>query len=180
MSEFTPGWAVLIIGGGFRTVDGPFADPENPNSIYPDYDIEYFLAEADGPPPAPVPLPAQVEAAAYAMLDSKQRVAILQISALQSRVDAINYMVNSGNPEHPDYIDPEDPDYADLYVAPTAADIAELPIRKTQLQKWNSYRAKLGKVITIVGWYQTPTWPVMPEPYTSETSAVAPGSPQLQ
>lgn len=154
MSGSTFGWAVRLDGAGHHAVDGPFEDPGNPSATYPNYDIEYYLAEADGPPPTPVPPPAQVEAAAIALLDSKQRVALLQISAIQSRIDSINDAIEF------DEALPEE--------------VAELPGLSALLTLWKKYRIALGRVTTIVGWYQTPTWPAMPEPYTSETSASAP------
>lgn len=114
------------------------------------------------PPPEPELTPAEIEAAAFAVLYSKQRQALAQISAIQSRVDALNYLIDGQDPEDPDYLEP------------TGEEIAELPVRKAQLKLWNSYRAKLGRVTGLVGWYQTPTWPVIPETYTSEMSAEAP------
>lgn len=115
---------------------------------------------------------ARLEAINTSLLDSKQRQATVQISAIQSRIDAINYLINTGDPDHPDYLEPDDPDY----MAPTAAELAELPVRKAQLKAWNTYRGKLGRVMTSAGWYQTPAWPLMPEPYTSEMSATAPSA----
>lgn len=110
-----------------------------------------FLPESEGPPPEPVPSPEQQEAIANALLDAKLRQANAQVTALQGRVDAIN-----------DAIEFEE-------VLPE--ELAELPIRKAQLTAWKKYRIDLGRVKTAPGWYQNPTWPTMPEPYTSETSA---------
>lgn len=148
------GWAVRIDLSYYRAVDGPHEDPDNPSALYPDYANEFFLSEADGPPPSPVSLPAQIEAAAIAMLDSKQRVAILQISAIQSRIDAINDAIE--------------------FEEALPEEIAELPGLSALLILWKKYRIALGRVITIAGWYQAPTWPIMPDPYTSETTASAP------
>lgn len=114
-----------------------------------------FVSEGD-PLPQPVPSPQHMEDLAFADLASRQRQAILQISAIQSRIDAIDYLMNGQDEEDPEYM------------APTPEEIAELPVRKAQLKTWNSYRAKLGRVTTIAGWYETPTWPTIPEPYTSE------------
>lgn len=110
------------------------------------------------------PTPAQIEAATIAQLEAKQRQANAQVTALQGRIDTLVYLIDDQDPEDLDYIDP------------TPAEIAELPVRKAQLKLWNAYRVKLGRVTGIAGWYQTPTWPVMPEPYTSEMSAVTPAS----
>lgn len=147
-------WAVKINLSGWRSVDGPFADPEDPTKIYPDYDTEYYLATEDGPPPEIVPLPASVEAAANGLLDAKLRQANAQVTALQGRIDAIN-----------DGIEFEEA---------LPEEIAELPVRKSQLTLWKKYRIELGRVKATPGWYQTPAWPVVPEPYTSETSANMP------
>ncbi len=150
------GWAVRIDGAGYRAVDCEFEDPENPQLIYPDYTYEYYMTLADGPPPDPVPLPAQVEAAAIALLDSKQRVAALQISAIQSRIDAINDAIE--------------------FEEALPEEVAELPGLSALLILWKKYRIALGRVITIAGWYQTPTWPVTPDPYNSEMSVSNPVS----
>lgn len=151
MSNAPRGWAVRIDGAGYRAVDCEFADPANPEFIYPDYTIEYFMAEVDGPPPDPVPLPAQVEAAAISLLDAKQRQATLQISAIQSRIDAINDAIE---------FEEELPE-----------EVEELPVRAAQLKVWKKYRIDLGRVTSLTGWYQSPAWPSTPIPYNSEMSA---------
>lgn len=116
-----------------------------------------YVDEND-PLPEVVPSPQQVESLAFANLEGRQRQALLQITAIQSRIDAIDYLVNGQDEEDPDYMEP------------TPEEIAELPVRKTQLKTWNTYRAKLGRVTSIAGWFETPTWPTVPEPYTSEVS----------
>lgn len=118
--------------------------------------------EAPPAPPEPEPTPAEVESAAFAVLYAKQRQALAQISAIQSRIDALNYLIDGQDPEDPDYLEPTD------------EEIAELPVRKAQLKLWNAYRVKLGRVTGLSGWYQTPAWPAVPETYTSEMSAEAP------
>lgn len=94
-------------------------------------------------------------------LNALTRQANAQVTALTGRVTTLDYVINGQDEDDPDYI------------APTAAEIAELPVRKAQLKSWNSYNVKLGRVKTTAGWPAAPVWPVMPEPYTSETSAVA-------
>lgn len=94
-------------------------------------------------------------------LQRRQRQANAQVTALSGRVTTLDYLINQQDPDDEDYI------------APTPAEIAELPVRKAQLKSWNSYNVKLGRVSTAAGWPQKPAWPVMPEPYTNETSAVA-------
>lgn len=96
-----------------------------------------------------------------AHLNALIRQANAQVSALAGRITTLDFLVNGQDEEDPDYI------------APTDADVAELAQRKTQLKQWNTYNVKLGKVKAAAGWPATPTWPVMPEPYTSETSAVS-------
>ncbi|WP_223472901.1 MULTISPECIES: hypothetical protein [unclassified Pseudomonas] len=130
----------------------------------------YFMALEAGPPGQAVESPAKQESDAITMLDAKQRQATLQISALQSRIDAINYLINTSNPDHADYLVPDDPDYME----PTEAELEELQVRKAQLKSWNIYRGKLGRVTTLPGWYQNPAWPVAPTPYTSEMSESVP------
>jgi hypothetical protein len=94
-------------------------------------------------------------------LNALTRQANAQVTALAGRVATLDFLVNGQDEEDPDYI------------APTAADVAELTQRKTQLKQWNTYNVKLGKVKAAAGWPATPTWPVMPEPYNNETSAVS-------
>lgn len=94
-------------------------------------------------------------------LNALTRQANAQVTALAGRVATLDFLVNGQDEEDPDYI------------APTAADVAELTQRKTQLKQWNTYNVKLGKVKAAAGWPANPTWPVMPEPYNNETSAVA-------
>ena len=109
-----------------------------------------FMPEEDGPPPEPVGDPAMAEANEFSILTAKQRQANLQITAIQGRVDAINDAIS--------------------YDEALPEEIVELPVRNAQLDTWKRYRIKLGRVTTIDGWYQTPTYPVVPEPYTAETS----------
>lgn len=95
-------------------------------------------------------------------LQSRQRQANAQVTALSGRVATLDYLINQQDPDDEDYIEP------------SAAEIAELPVRKAQLKSWNSYNVKLGRVSAAAGWPSAPAWPTMPEPYTNETSAVAP------
>jgi len=82
-----------------------------------------------------------------------QRLANAQVTALQGRVDTLN-------------------DAVDLDMA-TPAEMAEQPVRAAQLKAWKLYRVLVGRVSTQATWPSAPTWPVQPEPYTNETSAVA-------
>lgn len=94
-------------------------------------------------------------------LENRLRQANAQVFALQGRVNNLDWLINQQDPDDEDYTEP------------TADEIAELPVRRAQLTKWNSYTAKLNRVKTAAGWPRTPVWPVMPEPYTTETSLVA-------
>lgn len=114
----------------------------------------HFVGFEDGPPGHPVESPAQQEASAFTILDSKQRQATIQISAIQSRIDAINDAIS--------------------FERALPEEVAELPVRTAQLKVWKDYRIDLGRVTTISGWYQTPDWPITPAPFTSEMSASAP------
>lgn len=111
---------------------------------------EFFWPWEDGQPPQAVDDPALAEAAEFAVLNAKQRQANLQVTAIQGRVDSINDAIEM------DEALPEE--------------IAELPVRSAQLTTWKRYRITLGRVTTIAGWYQTPTYPTTPEPYTAEMS----------
>jgi hypothetical protein len=95
-----------------------------------------------------------------AELERLQRLANAQVTALQGRVNTLDYLINQQDPDDEDYIEP------------SAAEIADLPVRKAQLKSWNSYNVKLGRVSTQAAWPSAPVWPVQPEPYTNETSAV--------
>ena len=86
-------------------------------------------------------------------LQRLQRLANTQVTALQGRADTLN-------------------DAVDLDMA-TPAEIAEQPVRAAQLKAWKLYRVLVGRVSTQATWPSAPSWPVQPEPYTNETSAVA-------
>jgi hypothetical protein len=93
-------------------------------------------------------------------LNALTRQANAQVSALGGRITTLDWL-----------IDGQDPDDED-YEAPTPADVAERTALKARFTKWNSYANKLSKVKAAPGWPANPTWPVMPEPYTNETSAL--------
>lgn len=97
-------------------------------------------------------------------LNKKSRQAGAQISAISTRILALEWAIDGQ--------DPDDPDYEPA----TPAEIAELPVRKAQLNKWNAYNRNLGKMKTAPTWPVNPQWPVMPEPYTNETSSVSPAA----
>lgn len=113
----------------------------------------WFFVPWGEPVPVPVDDPSLLEGQMQALLDAKLRQANAQVSALQGRVDAINDAIE--------------------FEEALPEEIAELPVRKAQLTLWKKYRIDLGRVKAAPGWYATPTWPTMPEPYTAETSAVA-------
>lgn len=94
-------------------------------------------------------------------LYAKSRQAGAQLSAIATRLAGLNFAISGQDPDDPEY-EPATPE-----------EIAELPIRTAQLNKWNIYNRKLGQVKTQAVWPVNPVWPVMPEPYTNETSARA-------
>ena len=82
-----------------------------------------------------------------------QRLANAQVTALQGRVDTLNEAIEDGDA--------------------LPSEIAEQPIRTAQLKAWKDFRKLVGRVSLQATWPQAPLWPVQPEPYTNETSAVA-------
>lgn len=103
--------------------------------------------------PAPPIPPPDYLAINTAEVERLQRLANAQVTALQGRVDTLN-------------------DAVDLEMA-TPAEIAEQPVRAAQLKAWKTYRILVGRVSTQATWPSAPSWPVQPETYTNETSAVA-------
>ena len=91
---------------------------------------------------------AQYLADAAAALNASTRLATAQISALQSRVDAINDATDGA------YVLPEE--------------TAELPGRVVPLAAWKKYRVLVGRVSAQTTWPSAPVWPDQPEPYTNE------------
>lgn len=83
-------------------------------------------------------------------LNTKTRLATAQVSALQSRVDAINDAIDG------DYALPEE--------------VEEKPLRVSALADWKKYRVLLGRVTGQPVWPSDPAWPEQPEPYTEETT----------
>lgn len=100
-------------------------------------------------------------------LNALVRQANAQITAIKGRIDLLDWLINIQTPE-------DQEEAGEEYTPPTAEDIAELAALKPRYTKWNSYSVKLGKVKTQATWPTAPVWPVMPEPYTTETSATAP------
>ncbi|WP_085637858.1 MULTISPECIES: hypothetical protein [unclassified Pseudomonas] len=85
-----------------------------------------------------------------ATLNARTRLATAQVTALQSRIDAIN-----------DAIDGE-------YALPEEVD--EKPQRVAALADWKKYRVLLGRVTGLPVWPTAPSWPEQPEPYNEETT----------
>ncbi|MDX0622889.1 hypothetical protein GOD54_23605 [Sinorhizobium medicae] len=100
-------------------------------------------------------------AKATTILNALTRQAGLQVTALTYKVNNLDWVINGQDPDDPDY-EPATPE-----------EIAELPVRRAQLNKWNTYTRNLGKVKAQPTWPDAPVWPVMPEPYTDETQSVA-------
>lgn len=87
---------------------------------------------------------------ASANLNARARLATAQVTALQSRVDAINDAIDG------DYALPEEVD--------------EKPMQVAALAAWKKYRVLLGRVTGLPVWPVVPTWPEQPEPYNEETT----------
>ncbi len=85
-----------------------------------------------------------------AELNTRTRLATAQVTALQSRVDAINDAIAG------DYALPEE--------------VEEKPLRVSALADWKKYRVLLGRVTGLPVWPGAPTWPDQPEPYNEETT----------
>lgn len=85
-----------------------------------------------------------------AELNTRTRLATAQVTALQSRVDAINDAI------------------AGDYALPEA--VEEKPLRVSALADWKKYRVLLGRVTGLPVWPGAPTWPDQPEPYNEETT----------
>lgn len=81
------GFAVRKDGQGWRRVDGPTADPENPSKVFPDPDTETY---SETPPPDPValpPTPEELLAIATGERDRRLAIAAIRIAPLQDAVD---------------------------------------------------------------------------------------------
>jgi len=80
-------YAVLKDGSGWRAVDGPQPDPDDPSKLFPDPDTENYSETLPPDPVGPPPTGAEVLAAANAQRDSLLSVAALRIAPLQDAVD---------------------------------------------------------------------------------------------
>lgn len=78
------GYAVRIDGAGWRSVDGPSEDPENPSKIFPDTEIEFYSESLPGDP---IPSPEQTLSISLEKRDSLLAYAALRIAPLQDAVD---------------------------------------------------------------------------------------------
>ena len=83
----TPGYAVRKDKTLWRVVDGATPDPEHPEKVYMDPDVEYFMRFEDGPPPKPMPTNLELSATALAECDRLLAVAAIRIAPLQDAVD---------------------------------------------------------------------------------------------
>lgn len=147
----------LIENGVVIQKSYPFVEGwvEGPDYVAPGY--AYVNGEFVAPP---VPEPDWL-ALSTAEVGRLQRLTNAQITALQGRVNTLDFLINQQDPDDEEYMEPTD------------AEVAEFPERKAQLKSWNSYSAKLDRVRTQATWPSAPVWPTVPVPYTNETSAVA-------
>lgn len=147
------GYAVRIDGTMWRTVDCEFPDPEHPEWLSPDYDVEYWWPYSDGQPPDPVKLPPTQEeilASQSAILSALNQECNAQKSALTQRISTIQDAIDAK----------DDPDAEEFWATPEEE--AELPVRKTQLTKWKQYGILLGRVTSQAGWPPDAVWPTKP------------------
>lgn len=118
---------------------------EGPDYIAPGYTY------ANGVFTPPVPTAEDILYAATQVLQQKQKVANTQVTYLQTRIDTINDAIE--------------------FDMATPEEIAELPVRNTQIKAWKQYRVLLGRMTQQPDWPQNPQWPVEPAPYTQQTDA---------
>lgn len=130
------GFAVKADGTGWRRSAGP----DDIDSL-----TEYYMEDKGVDPPMPQPSPAMLIEMALAEVAASTRSANVQVTALQGRVEAISDAIEFGEA--------------------TATEVAELPVRQTQLTEWKHYRILLGRVATSAGWPRNPNWPATPEAY---------------
>lgn len=103
----------------------------------------------------PPPTDAEIADANIAMLQHSNQLAAAQKIALTNRIGTIN-------------------DAIELEIA-EPEEIAELPVRQSQLLEWKRYAVYLGRVTQQEGWALTVEWPVRPQEGMDLTvSAVAP------
>jgi hypothetical protein len=143
-------WYYLVTGGIVIQKQPYMAEGyiEGPSYVVAGY--LYSNGEFTPPPPTPI----DYFEVNTIELERLQRLANSQVTALQGRVDALV-------------------DAVDLDIA-TDEEIAEQSVRAAQLKAWKTYRVLLGRVTSQAEWPTNPIWPVVPTPYTSETSAISP------
>ena len=122
-----------------ETVVAVFAGPQDPD-VYPNQgevedDDPRYLAFIDPPP--------DYLAINSAKLQQATQLAAAQKTALTNRISTINDAIE--------------------FEEATPAEIAELPVRQSQLILWKKYAIALGRVTTQAGWYMVVDWPVEPE-----------------
>lgn len=117
--------------------------------------IGWAYSEGVFTPPEPIP-PTSDEVLSHnsTLLQAATQLATQQKTALTNRVSTLQ-------------------DAADLEMA-TPAEVAELPLRQTQLLEWKRYAVYLGRVTSQEGWHMSVNWPVQPtEGMDLTVSAVA-------
>lgn len=143
-------WPSTSLVSGWRAVGGP--EDCAPGEVY--------LALADGPPGDPVPAPptpADILASQSAVLQALVGECNAQKSALTNRISTLQ-------------------DAIDLDMA-TPEEVAEQPVRATQLKAWKTYGVLLGRVTTQPGWPPNVEWPAKPTAGMDLTvSATAPAN----
>lgn len=143
---------------------GNFTQEERDMFLEPQANGKIVGADANGYPvllERPGPTPEEFLVMQSQKLQVATQLAAAQKNALTERISQINDAIDFGDA--------------------TAAELAELPQRVTQLAAWKRYATLLGRVTTQEGWHMIVDWPVEPaEGMDLTVSAVAPSSSQLQ
>lgn len=90
----------------------------------------------------PAPTGEELERLQKNKLQTSNQTAASQKSALTNRIGVINDAIEFGEA--------------------TVEEVAELPVRNTQLTAWKRYAVLLGRVTAQPGWYESVDWPVQP------------------
>lgn len=106
----------------------------------------------------PPPTEAEILAAQSLKLQGFTQLAAAQKTALTNRIGTINDAIE--------------------FDEATPEEIAELPVRQSQLTEWKRYAIYLGRVTTQEGWYSVVVWPAQPTQGMDLTVSAA--APELQ
>ncbi len=126
---------VQIIDNKVTALFSCFQDPDVwPGVIEVEDDDPRYVAFINPPP--------DLLAINSAVLQSANQLAAAQKTALANRIGVIKDAIE--------------------FEEATPAELAELPVRETQLTAWKRYAVLLGRVTAQAGWYATVVWPEQP------------------